>query len=160
MHFSSLLLSIDSFVMALALSAAVSRRHIAVLIVLFGLCDGVGAAVGPALGIQLPLAGLLSPAFLLLWGTLMMLSFSAAESWSRSQGWAYLLPPLLAIDNMLVPGSKPAALAALSSGLMAALGFACGADAWRGSDSVFPAGGRLGGISLLATGFLLLAIGP
>jgi hypothetical protein len=159
MYFSSLLLSIDSFVVALALWAAVSRRHIAALIVLLGLCDGLGAAIGPALGIQLPLAGWLAPAFLLLWGALMLLSFPVAQSWSRSQGWAYLLPPLLAIDNMLVPGSEPPVLAALSSTLMAVLGFACGAVAWRGRDCVFPAGGRSAGISLLATGCLLLAIG-
>ena len=159
MHFSSLLLSTDSFIVALALSAAVSRRHILPLIVLFGLCDGLGTVLGPALGIQLSLAGLLSPAFLMLWGALMMLSFPVAGSWARAQGWAYLLPPFLAIDNMLVPGSEPAALAALSSSLMAALGFACGAVAWRRGDSVFPAARRLAGISLLAAGCLLLVIG-
>jgi hypothetical protein len=159
MHFSPLLLSIDSFIVAFALSAAVSRRHILPLIVLFGLCDGLGTALGPVLGIQLPVAGLLSPAFLMLWGALMMRSFPLARSWAHAQGWGYLLPPLLAIDNMLVPGSEPARFAALSSSLMAALGFACGAIAWRCGDNLFPAAGRLAGISLLTAGCLLLAMG-
>jgi hypothetical protein len=159
MQLSSLLLSIDSFIAALALSAAVSRRHILPLIVLFGLCDGLGTALGPALGLQLPSAGLLSPAFLTLWGTLMLLGFPVAGSVARAPGWPYLLPPLLAIDNMLVSGSEPDALAALSSSLMAALGFACGAAAWRRGESVFPAAERLAGTSLLAAGCLLLLIG-
>jgi len=159
MHFSSLLLSIDSFIVAFALSAAISRRQFVPLIVLFGLCDGLGTWLGPALGIQLPFAGLLSPAFLMLWGALMMFSFPVARNWARTQGLAYLLPPLLAIDNMLVPGSEPPVLAALSSTLMAVLGFACGAVAWRGRGCVFPAGGRSAGISLLTAGSLLLTIG-
>jgi hypothetical protein len=159
MHFSSLLLSIDSFIASLALSAAVSRRHIAPLIALFGLCDGLGTALGPALGIQLPLVGLLSSTFLLLWGALPLLSLPIAESWTRTQGWAFLLPPLLAIDNTLLPGSEPATFAALSSSLMAALGFACGTISWKTGSYVLPRGGRLAGVSLLAAGCLLLAIG-
>ena len=159
MHFSSLLLSIDKFIVAFSLPAAVSRRHILPLIVPFGLCDGLGTALGPVLGILLPVAAPLSPTFLMLRGALMLLSFPLARSWARVQGWAYLLPPLLAIDNMLVPGSQPARFAALSSSLMAALGFACGAIAWRRGDKLFPAAGRLAGISLPTAGCRFLAIG-
>jgi hypothetical protein len=154
MH-SSLLLSTDSFIAALALSMTVSRRHIVPLIALFALCDGLGSTIGPKLEIQLPLAGLLSPAFLLLWGGLMLLSFPVIENWRRSPAWAYVLPPLLAVDNMLLQASEPAAIAGLSSGLMAALGFACGAMALRALKGIVPVGRRIIGISLLAAGCLL-----
>jgi hypothetical protein len=79
------------------------------------------------------------------------------RSWARAQGWAYLLPPLLGIDNVLVPGWDPARFAALSSSLMAALGFACDAIARRRGDNLFPAAERLN--FLLTVGRLLLAIG-
>jgi hypothetical protein len=63
MSFSSLQLSIDSFIVALALSVTVSRRYIPPLIVLFGACDALGSAIGPSLGMQLPLIGLLPSIF-------------------------------------------------------------------------------------------------
>jgi hypothetical protein len=155
MLFSSLLLSTDSFIVSLAFSTGVSRRHILPLIAMFALWDGFGSAIGPALGIQLPLAGLLSPIFLMLWGGLMILSFSVVENWPQSPVWAYLLPPLLAVDNMLLPGSEPAAIAGLSSGVMAGLGFACGAMTLSRRRTVLPVGRQFIGISLLVAGCLL-----
>jgi hypothetical protein len=158
MSFSSLLLSIDSFIVALALSVTVSRRYIPPLIVLFGACDAWGSAIGPSLGMQLPLIGVLPSIFLVLWGGLMMLSFPIIEGWCRSPAWAYLLPSLLAMDNMLLPGSEPAAIAGLYSGLMASLGFACGAIALSRRRTILPVSRQFAGISLLVAG-CLLAIG-
>ena len=158
MWFSSLPASSDSLIVALALSVAVSRRHVLPLIALFAACDGLGSAIGPALGVQLPPAGLLSAAFLMLWGALTLLSFPVVESWRRSHAWAYLLPPLLAIDNMLLPDSGPADIAGLSSGLMAGLGFACGAIALSRRRTMLPIGRSWIGFSLFAGG-CLLAIG-
>jgi hypothetical protein len=157
MLFSSLPVSSDSLIVALALSVTVSRRHILPLIALFAVCDGLGSAIGPGLGAQLPPAGLLSAVFLMSWGVLTMLSFPVVESWRRSHAWAYLLPPLLAIDNMLLPGSGPV-IAGLSSGLMAGLGFACGALALSRRRTMLPIGRSWIGFSLLAGG-CLLAVG-
>jgi len=143
MYSSSLLLSIDSFVAALALSTAVSHRCIAPVIALFGLCDGLWTSLGPVVEFQLPLVGLLSPAFLLLWAALMLLSLPVVENWTRSQSWAFLLPPLFAIDNMLLPGSEPDALAALFEQSDGGPRIAPGAIAWRTRNYGLPAGGRL-----------------
>ena len=65
MLFSSLALSSDSLIVAIVLSAVLTRRHMAPLIMLFGICDAGASMIGPAIGVQMPMPNL-APIFLLL----------------------------------------------------------------------------------------------
>lgn len=136
--FSLWALAGDSLIASAALSAVLpARRHAAPLIMSFGICDAAASPLGPRLGLQMPASGLLAPLFLALWGGLIMLNLRSIVAWCRSPRWAYLLPPLLAFDNLVTPaggGGAPIA-AGLASGFMAALGFGLG----------FALFGRLGG---------------
>lgn len=135
--FSLWALAGDSLIASAALSAVLpARRHAAPLIMSFGICDAAASPLGPRLGLQMPASGLLAPLFLALWGGLIMLNLRSIVAWCRSPRWAYLLPPLLAFDNLVTPAGGGAPIAAgLASGFMAALGFGLG----------FALFGRLGG---------------
>lgn len=114
--------SADSLIVAFALAFAMPRWHALPLALMFGLCDGLGSV----LGLSLPLAGGL--------GAILLMACGAAQRLLKAPGWLYVLPPLLAIDNVMSRTSDAPALAALSSAIMAGLGFACGAIAlswWR-----------------------------
>jgi hypothetical protein len=125
MFLSSLALSTDSLIAAAALSGTVAPRHMAPLAVLFGVCDAGASLIGPMLGAQVPASGLPAAVILVLWGGMLMLNLPTIGRWCRSTIWAYLLPPLLAIDDLVVPGATPL-VGGLVSSAMAALGFAIG----------------------------------
>jgi hypothetical protein len=125
MAFSALLAACDSLIVLAALAAVVSPRRAPALIVLFTLCDAAGSFLGQRFAI--PTAAVVTaPAFLALWGAVLCAGLPAIAAPCRSPAWAYLLPPLLAIDNLVLPGADPVA-AGLASGVMSALGFALGA---------------------------------
>jgi hypothetical protein len=90
---SSLALSSDSLIVAIALSAVVTPRHLVPLIALFGICDAGASMIGSAVGVQMSALSLGVSIFLLLWGGLIMLNRPSIAHWYRSIFWAYLLPP-------------------------------------------------------------------
>ena len=143
--------SVDSLIAAFALSFVVHWRHALPLALTFGLCDGLGSA----LGVSLPLAGGLAAMLLTAGGATLLAGLPIAKRLLSAPGWLYVLPPLLAIDNVVSRMSDAPALAALSSAIMAGLGFACGAvvlDWLRpGSRDARP----LAAVSLIAAGSLL-----
>ncbi len=143
--------SADSFIAAFALSFVVRGRHALPLALMFGLCDGLGSA----LGVSLPLAGGLAAMLLLASGAALLVGLPIAQRLLTAPGWLYVLPPLLAIDNVVSHVSDAPALAALSSVIMAGLGFACGAVVlswWRaGVRDARP----LAAVCLIAAGSLL-----
>ena len=149
----SLLLSSDSMIVAVALSAGMPRRQMVPLALLLGACDAVGSAIGAATGGQIaagtPVAGI----FLMLWGSLIVLQLPAVVRRARSAGWCYLLPPLLAIDNLAVASDAPLASGLLSS-CMAALGFVIGCSLF-GRWRVRPDAPRWVGVPLIVGGLLL-----
>jgi hypothetical protein len=132
-----LVLSLDSLIAAVALSAAVRPRHYATLALMFGLCDLAASSVTPVLGAHLAASGL-APVldawvlelvsvvpWLLLLGIL-MLSAPARRAHSPSSSFAaYLMPPVFALDNLIFPTASPV-LAGLLSCAMAAAGFVLG----------------------------------
>ena len=145
-------LSFDSLIVAIALATWLPKRHILPLAVLFGLFDGCASAVGPALGVQIPAASLLAPLFLVIWGGAIALNLP----WKPLRGiWAYALPPLLALDNLVVPANSALA-AGLTSSAGAALGFAVGFLLSRGGGSK-PLAPRWIGASTIIAGLLLAA---
>ncbi|MDH6260185.1 hypothetical protein [Bradyrhizobium sp. BR13661] len=113
--------SADSLIAAFALSFVVPARHALPLALMFGLCDGLGSA----LGVSLPLG--LAAMLLLACGAALLVGLPVAPRLSRAPGWLYVLPPLLAIDNVVSRTNEAPVLAALSSAIMAGVGFACGA---------------------------------
>ncbi|WP_426421135.1 hypothetical protein [Bradyrhizobium genosp. A] len=123
MSLQLLWMSADSLVAAFALSFVVPVRHALPLALMFGLCDGLGSA----LGVSLPLAGGLAAILLMASGAALLVRPPIAQRLLTAPGWLYVLPPLLAIDNVVSRTSNAPALAALSSAVMAGLGFACGA---------------------------------
>ena len=91
--------------------------------------------------------------FGLVWGTLALLDRRWIKSPRTMSVGIYLLPALLAVDNLLVPGTNPC-LAGFVSCAMAAGGFALGAALLR--RLVRPAEERRWlGVSLVACGLLL-----
>jgi hypothetical protein len=143
--------STDSFIAAFALSFILPGRHALPLALMFGLCDGLGSA----LGVSLPLADGLAAMLLMACGAALLVGLPIAQRLLNAPGWLYVLPPLLAIDNVVSHVSDAPALAALSSAIMAGLGFACGAavsSGWRaGLRDVRP----LAAACLIAAGSLL-----
>jgi hypothetical protein len=121
--------SADSLIAAFALSFILPGRRALPLALTFGLCDGLGSA----LGVSLPLAGGLAAMLLLACGAALLVGLPIAQRLLTAPGWLYVLPPLLAIDNVVSHVSDAPALAALSSAIMAGLGFACAAALswWR-----------------------------
>ncbi|WP_234683255.1 hypothetical protein [Bradyrhizobium monzae] len=121
--------SADSLIAAFALSFVVPGRHALSLVLIFGLCDGLGSA----LGVSLPLAGGLAAMLLMASGAALLVGLPIARRLLTAPGWLYVLPPLLAIDDVVSHLSDAPALAALSSAIMAGLGFACGTVvlSWR-----------------------------
>ena len=115
--------SADSLIAAFALSFILRGWHALPLALMFGLCDGLGSA----LGVSLPLAGGLAAMLLMAWGAALLVGLPIAQRLLTTSGWLYVLPPLLAIDNVVSRTSDAPAFAALSSAIMAGLGFACGA---------------------------------
>lgn len=131
MSFHLLWTSTDSLIAAFALSFILPGRHALPLTLMFGLCDGLGSA----LGVSLPGVGGLAAMLLMASGAALLVGLPIAQRLLKAPGWLYVLPPLLAIDNVVSRTSDAPALAALSSAIMAGLGFACGAIAlswWRG----------------------------
>ena len=146
-------LSVDSFLASLVLSAAVRPRHYARLVALFGACDMAASALAPVLAVRVAAAAVVIPVVLLLWGTLVLLDCRLIRNARSSSVGVYVLPPLLAVDNLLVPGANPY-LAGLVSSAMAAGGFALGAAVLR--RLVWPVPERRWlGASFIACGLLL-----
>lgn len=146
--FSSLPLSIDSLIAAAALSVWLPRRHMTALILLFGLFDAAASFAAPSL--QLAPLALGAPAFLVLWGAAVMLGLFSTPA--KSAPWVYVLPPLLAIDNLVVPANAVAA--GIFSSLAAVTGFGLGSLVLRRSSDPR----WIGGIAVGAG--LLLAVQP
>jgi hypothetical protein len=131
------MLSLDSLIATAALSAAVKPRHYAPLALMFGLCDLVASRVAPALSAHLAASSLapaldssvLGPVSLVPWLLLSgILILSGYVGRARSPGFsaaAYFMPPLFALDNLVLPTASPV-LAGLLSGAMAAAGFVLG----------------------------------
>ena len=154
MSFLLLPLSLDSLLAAFVLSAAVQPRHYARLAALFGACDMAASALASVLAAPVAAAGAVIPALLLLWGTVILLDCGLIKNTRYSSAGVYLLPPLLAIDNLLVPGANPC-LAGLVSSAMAAGGLALGAAmlrrrVWRAHERHWL------GASFIACGLLTL----
>lgn len=151
MSFHLLWTSADSLIAAFALSFILPGRHRLPLALMFGLCDGLGSV----LGLSLPLAGGLGAILLMACGAALLVGLPIAQRLLKAPGWLYVLPPLLAIDNVMSRTSDAPALAALSSAIVAGLGFACGAVVL----SWCPAGMRdarpLAAVCLIASGSLL-----
>jgi hypothetical protein len=147
-------LSSDSLIVGGALSTVVSPRHIVPLIALFGICDAAGSMLGSLVGIQISVSWLV-PLLLVVWGTAILLNLPSLVWRSRLLRCAYLLPPLMAIDNLLVPTQSPIEAGCISSA-MATLGFTLGFGLLRRVDrySLEP---RLPGALLVTAGLLLAA---
>jgi hypothetical protein len=153
MCFPLLALSMDSLLAAFVLSAAVRPRRYACLAALFGACDMAASALAPVLDVRAPAAAAVIPVLLLLWGALVLLDWRFIKNTRSCSAGGYLLPALLAVDNLLVPGANPC-LAGLVSCAMAAGGFALGAAVLR--RLVRPAQERRWlGASFIACGLLL-----
>lgn len=118
-------LSVDSLIAATVLAAVVRPRGYALLVALFGICDGGCSFIGALLEIQIPAAGVVASIFLILWGGLILLNLTTINRLCHAHFWPYLLPPLMGIDN-LVRSDVPWATAGLTSSAMAALGLAIG----------------------------------
>ncbi|MEY9403529.1 hypothetical protein ABIF66_001067 [Bradyrhizobium japonicum] len=110
--------SADSLIVAFALAFIVPQRHVLPLILMFGACD----ALGSALGVTMPVAGGLAAILLIACGASLVVRHPIAQRLLNAPGWFYVLPPLLAIDNLV----------SRTSAMMAGLGFACGAAVSRG----------------------------
>jgi hypothetical protein len=143
--------SADSLIAAFALSFVVPGRHMLPLALMFGLCDGLGSA----LGVSLPLAGGLAAMLLMACGAALLVGLPIARHLLNAPGWLYVLPPLLAIDNVVSHVSDAPALAALSSAIMAGLGFACGAVVLSRSRAGLRDARPLAAACLIAAGSLL-----
>ncbi|MCK1385618.1 hypothetical protein [Bradyrhizobium sp. 21] len=151
MSFHLLSTSTDSLIAAFALAFIVPRRHVLPLILMFGLCDALGAA----LGVSVPIADGLAAVTLMACGALLLLRLPLAHRLTQAVGWVYALPPLLAIDNVMSHAADHIGLVALSSALAAGLGFAGGAVT-LGAWSVSPERRRwFAGACLLAAGSTL-----
>lgn len=143
--------SADSLIAAFALSLVMPRRHALPLVLMFGLCDGLGSA----LGTSLPPAGGLAAILLMATGAALLVGLPVAQRLMKTPAWLYVLPLLLAIDNVASPGLDAPALAALSSVIMAGLGFACGAavlNRWRADARPLAAACLIAAGGLLAWG--------
>ena len=143
--------SADSLIAAFALSFILPGRHMLPLALMFGLCDGLGSA----LGVSLPLAGGLAAMLLVACGAALLVGLPVAQRLLKAPGWLYALPPLLAIDNVVSHASDAPALAALSSVIMAGLGLACGAVVLSGSRAGLRDARPLAAACLIAAGSLL-----
>jgi hypothetical protein len=146
--------SADSLIAAFALSFVAPRRLVLPLIAMFGICD----ALGTALGVGVPVADGVAALLLASCGGLLILQLPFADRLLQRPGWVCVLPPLLAIDNLVARAADHVGLVALSSSVMAGLGFACGALV-TGSWNAGPGARRtFAGACLLAAGSIL-AIG-
>ena len=148
------LLSSDSLIVGGALATVVPRRHVAPLIALFGICDATASLCGPMLPMQVP-ASWFAPLVLILWGAGTLANLPAIVLNAGFSRCAYLLPPLLAVDNLLVPTPSPVS-AGCTSSAMAAVGFALGLALlpWVNRGSLKP---RLPGALLVAAGLSFAA---
>jgi putative Mn2+ efflux pump MntP len=148
-------LSNDSLIVAGALSTAVPARHIVPLVALFGICDAAGSMLGPLPGIQIAILYWLAPVLLVVWGIAILRNPMSLAGRSRLLHCVYLLPPLMAIDNLLVPTQSPVEAGCISSA-MAALGFALGFGLLRRVErhALEP---RLPGALLVTAGLLIAA---
>jgi hypothetical protein len=143
--------SADSLIVAFALAFIVPRWHVLPLILMFGVCD----ALGSALGVSMPVAGGLAAVALISCGALLVLRLPVAHRLTQAVGWVYVLPPLLAIDNVVSHAPDHIGLVALSSAAMACVGFSFGATA-LGSWNAGPESGRsFAGACLLVAGSVL-----
>jgi hypothetical protein len=155
MQVASIELSTDSLIVATALAGVVPPRHMIALSFIFGLFDGLASLVGPMLHVQIPGFGLLPSILLILWVVLIVLNAPAIGLLSGSLGWAYALPPIVALDNLVVPDSDWA-LAGLVSAGMALVGFAAGSLIFRNRFAL-RIDHRWLGLPLAISGALLLA---
>lgn len=143
--------SADSLTVAFALAFVVPGRHALPLALMFGVCDGLGSA----LGVGLPPAGGLAATLMLACGTALLVGMPVAQRLLRAPNWLYVLPPLLAIDNVAAHTRDAPLLAALSSAIMAGLGFACGTVVLNWLRPGLRDARPLAAASLIAAGSLL-----
>ncbi|MET4424902.1 hypothetical protein AB7645_17325 [Bradyrhizobium sp. 956_D2_N1_5] len=143
--------SADSLIVAFALAFIVPQWHVLSLILMFGACD----ALGSALGVTMPVAGGLAAILLIACGASLVVRHPITQRLLNAPGWLYVLPPLLAIDNLVSRSPDAPAVAALSSAMMAGLGFACGAVVSRGWRAGLRDVRPLAAACLIAAGSLL-----
>ncbi|MCK1477251.1 hypothetical protein IVB27_21210 [Bradyrhizobium sp. 197] len=143
--------SADSLIVAFALAFIVPRWHVLPLILMFGVCD----ALGSALGVGVPAEGGLAAVALISCGALLVLRLPVAHRLTQAAGWVYVLPPLLAIDNVVSHAPDHVGLVALSSAAMAGLGFSCGAVASGWCNASLESGRSFAGTCLLVAGSVL-----
>jgi hypothetical protein len=122
---SSLMLSADSLIVAFAVSGLLSAPNKVALVALFGLCDACASCIGLWLGVAVPAPGLMQSALLVVWGGAIALNMPIVGEIRGSLIWPYVLLPLMAIDNLVIPNAAPIS-SGLASSTMAALGFALG----------------------------------
>jgi hypothetical protein len=155
MDLPPLALSLDSLIVAAGLSAVIAPRHIVPLAILFGVFDGMGSLAGVLFPVGTSSLGLLAPVCLILWGATVFLNLPMLARIGRSSAWAYALPPLLGLDNLLVPNTDWLAAGA-GSAAMAVAGFALGFACFSAVASAFRGSRWIGGLLSLA-GLLLAA---
>lgn len=113
-----LMLSLDSFVLCLALAPVVKRP--ALYAILFGICDAIGSAV------HVSMSGLAVPPLLFVYGLAMLLvAIAGASGHWLVRGSLWVVPALCAVDN-IASGAVPSWQAGLVSCAMAGLGLLLG----------------------------------
>jgi hypothetical protein len=157
---TTLFLSVDSFVMAAALSPLIrSPASRWCLASLFGLCDGLAVLVGSALSstnLSLHLSERAVPCIAVVYG----LYYLIAAQWDRfckHPRLVWLLPPLMSLDNLAYGAGVQtvaggALVLAVASLTLAALGFYLGSLVRFASER---AREMAAGVGLLTAGLIL-----
>jgi hypothetical protein len=155
---SSLLLSVDSLIVALGLSAVMARRHTLPFAMLVGTCDTAASMAGLRLGLAFPPAQDATGLCLILWGVLILvLRWGGDEHGSRrvasAPAWALLA--LLSADNVALPAPDPI-IAGVCSAAMCGVGFFIGTAVMRASR--LDRGSRWAAVPQIAAGAGLFAL--
>jgi hypothetical protein len=153
MPISSLAMSTDSLIVASVLSLHVPSRDRAPLVVLFGACDGAASMIAASIGGAPAGSSVCAPIALMAWGILIILNLRSIGACCKSPLWAYAFPPLLALDNLLLPGESPVVSGLVSSAL-AAIGMVLGAMVRVQKAPIV--GPRWVGVPMLVAGLLLV----
>lgn len=156
-------LSLDSFVVALALGPLIpSRAQRWRLAALFGVCDGVAALIGSGLGwssLGAAFAARAVPLFVLICGVYCLV----AAGWNRFRAdprLAFALPVLMSLDNLVYGFGAPASGFAAQAVILGLVSFSfAAAGLWLGGAmrAVGPRSADCtAGFALIAAGFVLI----